>query len=118
MSLAYWKEKKLPVVVVRLFNTVGPRQTGRYGMVLPTFVKQALMGQPITVYDDGKQSRTFTYVGDVIGALIELTEKEEAIGHVFNFGSAEEITIENLARKVKEISGSKSEIVYIPYDQA
>ena len=118
LSLAYWKEKHLPVIVFRLFNTVGPRQTGRYGMVLPTFVKQALMGQPITVFGDGKQSRTFTYVGDVVQALVKLAQKDEAVGQVFNIGGKDEISIEGLAKKVKQFTASKSEIVYIPYNQA
>lgn len=118
LSLAYWKEKHLPVIVFRLFNTVGPRQTGRYGMVLPTFVKQALMGQPITVFGDGKQSRTFTYVGDVVQALVKLAQQDQAIGQVFNIGGKDEISMEGLAKKVKQLSASKSEIVYIPYSQA
>jgi nucleoside-diphosphate-sugar epimerase len=118
LSLAYWKEKHLPVIVFRLFNTVGPRQTGRYGMVLPTFVKQALLGQPITVFGDGKQSRTFTYVGDVVQALVKLAQKDEAIGQVFNIGGKDEISMEGLAKKVKQLTASKSEIVYIPYSQA
>ena len=118
LSLAYWKEKHLPVIVFRLFNTVGPRQTGRYGMVLPTFVKQALLGQPITVFGDGKQSRTFTYVGDVVQALVKLARKDEAVGQVFNIGGKDEISIEGLAKKVKQLTASNSEIVYIPYNQA
>jgi UDP-glucose 4-epimerase len=118
LSLAYYKEKKLPVVVVRLFNTVGPRQTGRYGMVVPTFVQQALLGHPITVYGDGKQSRSFTYVKDVVRALIGLTAHPEAVGQVFNIGNNKEITIEALAQLIKKKTGSMSEIVYIPYDQA
>jgi len=118
LSLAYWKEKHLPVVVFRLFNTVGPRQTGRYGMVLPTFVKQALLGRPITVFGDGKQSRTFTYVGDVVEVLVKLAEEKAAVGQVFNIGGKEEISIEDLAKKVKQLTGSDSEIVYIPYSQA
>ena len=118
LALAYWREKKLPTIVVRLFNTVGPRQTGQYGMVIPTFVKQALAGRPITVYGDGKQSRCFGYVGDVVGALIGLMEKEEAVGQVFNIGSNQEITILDLARRVKELTQSSSEIVFVPYDEA
>lgn len=118
LALAYWREKKLPTVIVRLFNTVGPRQTGQYGMVIPTFVKQALAGRPITVYGDGKQSRCFGYVGDVIGALIDLMERPEAVGQVFNIGSNREITILDLARRVKELTNSKSEIVFVPYDEA
>jgi UDP-glucose 4-epimerase len=118
LALAYWKEKKLPVVVVRLFNTVGPRQTGQYGMVLPTFVRQALAGQPITVFGDGTQSRSFTYVGDVVDALIALAAEPKAIGDVFNIGNTDEICIRDLAERVKTATGSKSPIHYIPYDQA
>lgn len=118
LALAYWREKKLPTVVVRLFNTVGPRQTGQYGMVIPTFVKQALAGRPITVYGDGKQTRCFGYVGDVIGALMKLMDKDEAIGQVFNIGSNEEVSILELAGRVKELTGSQSEIVFVPYDEA
>jgi len=118
LALAYWREKKLPTVVVRLFNTVGPRQTGQYGMVIPTFVKQALAGRPITVYGDGKQSRCFGYVGDVVGALIQLMDNNAAVGNVFNIGSNEEITILDLAQRVKELTHSHSEIVFVPYDEA
>ncbi|TDI15013.1 MAG: NAD-dependent epimerase/dehydratase family protein, partial [Acidobacteria bacterium] len=118
LALAYWHEKQLPVVIVRLFNTVGPRQIGRYGMVLPTFVKQALSGEAITVFGDGSQSRCFAHVSDVVGALTRLLEKEEALGKVFNIGSNEEITILELAEKVKSITSSKSEIVFVPYDEA
>ena len=118
LALAYWREKKLPTIVVRLFNTVGPRQTGQYGMVIPTFVKQALAGRPITVYGDGKQSRCFGYVGDIVGALIGLMEKDDAVGQVFNIGSNQEITILDLARRVKELTQSSSEIVFVPYDEA
>ncbi len=118
LALAYWREKKLPTTVVRLFNTVGPRQTGRYGMVIPTFVKQALAGRPITVYGDGKQTRCFGYVGDVVGALIKLMDHPDSIGQVFNIGSTEEISIVKLAEKVKELTGSHSEIVFVPYDEA
>ena len=118
LALAYWREKKLPTVVVRLFNTVGPRQTGQYGMVIPTFVKQALAGRPITVYGDGKQSRCFCYVGDVIGALMKLMDNSKAVGEVFNVGSNQEITILDLAKRVKEVANSDSEIVFVPYDEA
>ncbi len=114
LALAYFKEKKLPVVVTRLFNTVGPRQTGQYGMVIPTFVKQAISGRPITVFGDGSQSRCFTDVFDVVRAIITLVERSEAVGEVFNVGSEQEITILELARKVKELTGSKSEIVFVP----
>jgi UDP-glucose 4-epimerase len=118
LALAYWKERKLPVVIVRLFNTVGPRQTGQYGMVLPTFVRQALAGQPLTVFGDGKQSRSFTYVGDVVDALVKLSHEPRAIGEVFNIGNTGEVTIRDLAARVKELTGSDSTIQYIPYDDA
>ncbi len=118
LALAYWREKKLPTTVVRLFNTVGPRQTGRYGMVIPTFVKQALSGRPITVYGDGKQTRCFGYVGDVVGALIKLMDQSDAVGNVYNIGSNEEISISDLAEKVRQLTNSTSEIVFIPYDEA
>lgn len=118
LALAYYKEKKLPVIIVRLFNTVGPRQTGQYGMVLPTFVRQALAGHPITVFGDGTQSRSFTYVGDVVDALIKLVDQPRAAGEVFNIGSSEEISIRQLAEKVRALARSQSPIVLIPYDKA
>jgi UDP-glucose 4-epimerase len=118
LALAYWKEKKLPVVIVRLFNTVGPRQTGQYGMVLPTFVRQALAGNPITVFGDGNQSRSFTYVGDVVEALVTLAQEPRAIGEVFNIGNAGEVTMTDLALRVKAMTGSQSPLHYIPYDEA
>jgi UDP-glucose 4-epimerase len=118
LALAYWKERKLPVIIIRLFNTVGPRQTGQYGMVIPTFVRQALAGQPITVYGEGDQSRSFTYVGDVVRAVVALIDEPRAIGQVFNIGNGREITIAELAEKVRTLTGSSSEIVRIPYDQA
>ncbi|HLM57856.1 MAG TPA: GDP-mannose 4,6-dehydratase [Pyrinomonadaceae bacterium] len=118
LALAYWREKKLPTIVVRLFNTVGPRQTGQYGMVIPTFVKQAMAGRPITVYGDGNQTRCFGYVGDVVGALAGLMDREEAVGQVFNIGSNEEVSIMQLAERVRDLTGSKSEIVTVPYDEA
>lgn len=118
LALAYWREKKLPTTIVRLFNTVGPRQTGRYGMVIPTFVKQALAGRPITVYGNGKQTRCFGYVGDVVGALIKLMDNTDSVGQVFNIGSSEEISILQLAEKVKALTHSNSEIVFVPYDEA
>jgi len=118
LALAYWKEKKLPVVIVRLFNTVGPRQTGRYGMVLPNFVRAALTGQPLTVFGDGKQSRCFCHVNDTVGALAKLIEHPQAVGEIFNVGSEEEISIGKLARLVKLMTRSASPIQYIPYDQA
>jgi UDP-glucose 4-epimerase len=118
LALAYWKERKLPVVIVRLFNTVGPRQTGQYGMVIPNFVRQALSGQPITVFGDGTQSRSFTYVGDVVRAVIALIDEPGAVGQVFNIGNGEEITIGALAERVRTLTGSSSNIVRIPYEQA
>jgi UDP-glucose 4-epimerase len=118
LALAYWKERKLPVIIVRFFNTVGPRQTGQYGMVIPNFVRQALAGEPITVFGDGKQQRAFTHVADVVGALLKLVNEPKAIGQVVNIGNVEEITIEHLAERVRDVSGSKSVIKYIPYDQA
>ena len=118
LALAYWKERKLPVIIARLFNTVGPRQTGQYGMVIPNFVRQALAGQPITVFGDGSQTRSFTYVGDVVCALASLVKEPAAVGEVFNIGNAEEISIRALAEKVKTLTGSASPIVTIPYDQA
>jgi UDP-glucose 4-epimerase len=118
LALAYWREKKLPTTVVRLFNTVGPRQTGQYGMVIPTFVRQALAGRPITVYGNGKQSRCFCYVGDVVGALVKLMDTDKSVGEVFNVGSNQEISILDLAKRVKELANSDSEIVFVPYDEA
>jgi UDP-glucose 4-epimerase len=118
LALSYWKEKHLPVVVVRLFNTVGARQTGRYGMVLPTFVRQALEGAPITVYGTGRQSRCFCDVRDAVEALLRLAAIDKAVGEVVNIGDGSEITIEALARLVKERTGSSSTIEYVPYDQA
>jgi UDP-glucose 4-epimerase len=118
LALAYWKEKGLPVVIVRLFNTVGPRQTSRYGMVLPSFVRAALADQPLTVFGDGKQSRCFCHVSDTVGALSRLIEHPDAVGQIFNIGSDEEISIEQLARMVKSLTGSASPIRYIPYEEA
>jgi len=118
LALSYWKEKKLPVIVVRLFNTVGPRQIGRYGMVLPNFVRQALEGSPITIFGTGQQSRCFCDVRDTIESILRLIAKESAIGEVVNIGSDEEISIEGLARVVKQRTKSESPITYIPYDQA
>ena len=118
LALAYWKERKLPVIVVRLFNTVGPRQTGQYGMVVPNFVRQALANEPITVFGDGTQSRSFTYVGDVVRAVVALINEPRAIGQVFNIGNGREITIGDLAARIKDMTGSRSPIVKIPYDQA
>lgn len=118
LAIAYFRRDGLPVVVARLFNTVGPRQTGRYGMVLPTFVRQALAGEPLTVFGDGNQTRAFTYVGDAVRALLDLPAHREAFGEVFNIGGGEEISIMDLARLVRERTGSSSEIVTLPYDEA
>jgi UDP-glucose 4-epimerase len=118
LALAYWKERQLPIIIVRFFNTVGPRQTGQYGMVIPTFVQQALAGEAITVFGDGTQSRSFTHVADVVGAVIKLVNEPKAIGQVVNIGSTEETTICALARRIRELSGSDSTIKFIPYDEA
>jgi len=118
LALSYSKERKQPVIVVRLFNTVGPRQTGRYGMVLPNFVRQALDGAPITVFGDGRQSRCFCDVRDTIEAILRLAGSDRAVGEVINIGSSEEITIEGLARAVKDRTKSDSPITYVPYDRA
>lgn len=118
LALAYWRARRLPVVVTRLFNTVGPRQTGRYGMVLPNFVRQALMGQPVTVFGDGKQSRCFSSVDEVVQALAALADCPDAVGQVVNVGSAQEISIGELAELVKQMTQSDSQIVYVPYEQA
>lgn len=118
LALAYWKEKKLPVVIARLFNTVGPRQTGRYGMVLPNFVRAALSGRPLTVFGDGTQSRCFCHVSDTIGALSRLIEHPDALGQIFNIGGNEEISMERLARLVKLMTDSASPIQFIPYEEA
>lgn len=113
LSLAFYQEKKLPVIIVRLFNTVGPRQSGRYGMVIPRFVKQALKGKPITVFGTGEQTRCFIHVKDVVNALLNLIQREDVFGEIFNIGSTEEITINELASLIKKLSGSNSEIVHI-----
>ena len=118
LALAYWREKKLPTVVVRLFNTVGPRQTGQYGMVIPTLVKQALAGRPLTVFGDGRQTRCFGFVGDVVEALVKVMDHEDAVGQVFNIGSNEEVSIAELAERIRTLTGSSSEIVYVPYAEA
>lgn len=118
LALAYWRERKLPTIIVRLFNTVGPRQTGQYGMVVPTFIRQALTGRPITIHGDGRQSRCFTDVSDVVGALLGLMDHPGAVGEVFNVGSNEEVTIQALADRVKALTGSASEIIRVPYEQA
>ncbi len=118
MALAYQQETGVPVIVTRLFNTVGPRQTGRYGMVIPRFIRQALLGEPITVYGNGKQSRSFTFVGDVVKALVDLSGSPDAVGQIFNVGNDEGVTIEGLAQKIKLMTSSDSKIEYIPYEKA
>lgn len=118
LALAYYRTKQLPIIIARLFNTVGPRQTGRYGMVIPRFVGQALRNDPITVYGDGSQTRTFTYVGDVAQGIVSLIDEPRAVGDIFNIGGEEEITIKDLASKVKAVTGSSSRIEYIPYSEA
>jgi UDP-glucose 4-epimerase len=118
LALAYWKERKLPVIITRFFNTVGPRQTGRYGMVIPNFVRQGLSGHTITVHGDGTQTRSFCHVADVVGALMALVNEPRAVGEVFNVGNSEEISIMALAERVRERTGGRSPIVAIPYDQA
>jgi UDP-glucose 4-epimerase len=118
LALAYYKERDLPVIVARFFNTVGPRQTGRYGMVIPRFVRAALRGEPIQVYGDGQQTRCFTYVGDAVSAVLGLLDHPGAVGQIFNIGNPEETTIENLARRVVELAESDSPVVFVPYEQA
>jgi UDP-glucose 4-epimerase len=118
LAIAYWKEKRVPTVIARLFNTVGPRQTGRYGMVVPNFVRQAITGGEMTVFGDGRQSRCFTHVSDAVGALIGLAEHPSAVGEVYNVGSTEEVTILALAERVRELAGSESEIRMVPYEEA
>lgn len=118
LAIAYWKEKRVPTVIARLFNTVGPRQTGRYGMVIPNFVQQALTGQDITVFGDGTQTRCFTHVSDVVDALIKIAEHPNAVGEVYNIGSNHEVTMLELAERVKRLTGSVSPITFVPYDEA
>jgi UDP-glucose 4-epimerase len=118
LALAYWKERSLPTTVVRLFNTVGPRQTGQYGMVVPTFVRQALQGRPIRVFGSGKQSRCFCHVHDVVQALYALSQSDAGVGNVFNVGSNEEISVFGLAERVKQVTRSDSSIQTIPYEEA
>jgi UDP-glucose 4-epimerase len=118
LALAYWRERNLPVFIVRLFNTVGPRQTGRYGMVLPRFVEQAVRGEPITIYGDGRQTRCFCHVSDVVRALVELPCRKEASGEVFNVGSTEEVAIAELARQVNTAAGGRSELKFVSYEAA
>jgi UDP-glucose 4-epimerase len=118
LAVAYWQECRLPTIVVRFFNTIGPRQVGRYGMVVPRFVGQALRDEPITVYGDGEQTRCFTYVGDVVRSVIALSECEAAWGDVYNVGRDQEISIDELAARVIELTGSRSRIVHVPYEIA
>ena len=118
LGLAFHNQHGLPVIIVRLFNTVGPRQVGHYGMVIPRFVEQAMSNKPITVFGNGEQSRCFCNVKDTIEALIGLTENEECVGEVFNIGSSEEISIVELANRIKEITNSSSEITFVPYEEA
>ncbi|MCC7368457.1 MAG: GDP-mannose 4,6-dehydratase [Chloroflexi bacterium] len=118
LAAAYWQEKRLPTICVRFFNTIGPRQTGRYGMVVPRFIRQALRNEPVTVYGDGQQTRCFTYVGDVVKSVIALTETDKAWGDVYNVGRNAEISIYDLASRVIELTSSRSEIVLVPYTEA
>ena len=118
MALAYYRTTGLQVAVTRLFNTVGPRQTGNYGMVIPRLVKQALRNKPLTVYGDGNQTRTFTYVKDVVWALQHLVENDDAFGQVFNIGGTEEVSINQLAQRIIDICGSSSDILHVPYTEA
>lgn len=118
IAFSYFREKKTPVIISRLFNVVGPRQTGQYGMVVPNFVRQALRNQPITIYGSGNQSRCFVYVGDVVDAFIRLMDSPKAVGELFNIGTSEETSIRQLAEKVKKMTGSKSKIIRVPYEKA
>lgn len=118
LAIAYWREKRLPTVVSRFFNTVGPRQTGQYGMVIPRFVSQALADRPLTIYGDGTQSRCFTYVGDSVRAIVRLMEEDEAVGEVVNVGGNEEVTILELAERIRRLTGSSSELTFVPYSLA
>jgi len=118
LALAYWRERGLPVIIARLFNTVGPRQTGQYGMVIPNFVQQALAGRPIRVFGDGQQTRSFTYVGDVVRALIGLAAEPRAVGQVFNIGNPQEISMLDLAERVRAVTGSASDVELVPYEEA
>lgn len=118
LAMAYWKEKKVPTVVARLFNTVGPRQTSRYGMVMPTFIQQALTGRDITVFGDGRQRRCFTHVSDAVTGLVGIAANPEAVGQVYNVGSDCEVTMLELANRIKKMTGSSSQIVFVPYEKA
>ncbi|HUW23168.1 MAG TPA: SDR family NAD(P)-dependent oxidoreductase [bacterium] len=117
LALAYWREKHLPIIIVRLFNTCGPRQTGKYGMVVPRFIEQALSGKPITICGDGNQTRSFAYVSDVVNGMVRLGSHPGAVGEIFNLGGKEKITISDLAKKIKRFTKSNSEIVYLPYEE-
>jgi len=117
LALAYCREKLLPVIIVRLFNTFGPRQIGKYGMVVPRFIEQALSGQPITIYGDGSQTRSFAYVSDVVNGMVNLANHPGATGEIFNLGGDEEITISDLAKRIKRLTRSNSEIIYLPYEE-
>lgn len=117
LALAYWKEKRLPIVIVRPFNVIGPRQTGHFGMVVPRLIKQAVLGHPITVYDSGEQRRCWTYIEDAIDGFVGLAASDNAVGEIVNLGSNFESSIKDLAYKIKELTGSDSEIQFIPYDQ-
>ena len=116
-ALAYWREKRLPTVIVRPFNVVGPRQTGHYGMVVPRFIKQAMLGEPITVYDSGEQRRCWTYIDDAIDGFVALALSDGAVGEILNLGSNFESSIKDLAYKIKELTGSRSEVAFTPYEQ-
>lgn len=118
LALAYHRNTGLPVVVARFFNTVGPRQTGRYGMVIPRFIGQALRNEPLTIYGDGCQTRTFTYVGDLVAGVLALVDEPRAEGEIFNIGGEEEISINELARRIKALTGSTSPLIHIPYEEA
>jgi UDP-glucose 4-epimerase len=118
LALAYWQEHKVPVIVVRFFNTVGPRQSDRYGMVIPNFVRQALAGKPLTVHGDGSQTRSFTWVGDVVSALLALVEEPRSVGEVFNIGNGAEVSIREVAERVTALAGSDSTIEFVPYQEA
>jgi len=117
LALAYWREKHLPVIIVRLFNTCGPRQRGNYGMVVPRFIEQAISGKPITIYGDGNQTRSFAYISDVVNGMVSLAIHPGAVGEIFNMGGEQEIAISDLAKKVKRLTKSNSEIVYLPYEK-
>jgi UDP-glucose 4-epimerase len=118
LAYTYWRQKGLSTYIVRLFNTVGPRQTGHYGMVIPRFVGQAIKGEPLTVYGDGQQTRCFCYVGDVVGAMLKIADHPEASGRAYNLGGTEEVSMDELARRVIDVAGSDSKVRYVPYDEA